>query len=254
MARKSRKAKMGCGCASKGQMGFGKNGKLSVKVGSMKLLVTQLGTVLRASDEKYMGKLHVTGKGVYFLYHNKRVYLPERVAKALGKGSKSRKNKSSAHRKVKRKSRKSRKSRKRKSRKRRKSRKSRKRKSRKSRKRRKSRKSRKRRKSRKSRKSRKRKSRKRRKSRKSRKRRKSRKSRKRRKSRKSRKSRKRKSRKSKKVKQARGCNIQSGKKYVTRNSPPYPANECCGQRKAGNDGRMYVSKTDKNGVCHWKLE
>ncbi len=236
MARKSRKAKMGCGCASKGQMGFGKNGKLSVKVGSMKLLVTQLGTVLRASDEKYMGKLHVTGKGVYFLYHNKRVYLPERVAKALGKGSKSRKNKSSAHRKVKRKSRKSRKSRKRKSRKRRKSRKSRKRKSRKSRKRRKSRKSRKRRKSRKSRKSRKRKS------------------RKRRKSRKSRKSRKRKSRKSKKVKQARGCNIQSGKKYVTRNSPPYPANECCGQRKAGNDGRMYVSKTDKNGVCHWKLE
>jgi len=42
-------------------------------------------------------------------------------------------------------------------------------------------------------------------------------------------------------------------KYATRSSPPYPANEHCGQTKKGNDGKMYKSVPDKNGVCRWKL-
>jgi len=41
------------------------------------------------------------------------------------------------------------------------------------------------------------------------------------------------------------------KKYTTRKSPPYPANEYCGKRKRGNDGKMYLSKPNKNGVCRW---
>ena len=41
------------------------------------------------------------------------------------------------------------------------------------------------------------------------------------------------------------------KKYLKRDSPPYPANEYCGQTKKGNDGKMYVSKPDKNNVCRW---
>ena len=46
------------------------------------------------------------------------------------------------------------------------------------------------------------------------------------------------------------CIKQSLKKYKTRNSPPYPANKCCGKIKKGNDKKMYVSK--KNGSsCKW---
>jgi hypothetical protein len=41
------------------------------------------------------------------------------------------------------------------------------------------------------------------------------------------------------------------KKYATRKSPAYPANEYCGKRKKGNDGNMYESKADKNGICKW---
>ena len=41
------------------------------------------------------------------------------------------------------------------------------------------------------------------------------------------------------------------KKYATRDSPPYPANECCGMTKIGNDGRKYVSKPKVNGICAW---
>ena len=43
------------------------------------------------------------------------------------------------------------------------------------------------------------------------------------------------------------------KKYLTRNSPPYPANEHCGEIKTGNDKKMYKSVADKNKVCKWKL-
>jgi hypothetical protein len=42
------------------------------------------------------------------------------------------------------------------------------------------------------------------------------------------------------------------KKYATRDSPPYPANEHCGETKKGNDGKLYTSVADKNKVCRWK--
>ena len=41
------------------------------------------------------------------------------------------------------------------------------------------------------------------------------------------------------------------KKYLTRDSPPYPANDYCHKKMKGNDGLMYVSSPDKNGVCKW---
>lgn len=53
-------------------------------------------------------------------------------------------------------------------------------------------------------------------------------------------------------KKSRGCTQQKAKKYMDRPSPPFPANECCGQTKVGNDGAMYVSRADKNGRCAWK--
>jgi hypothetical protein len=48
-------------------------------------------------------------------------------------------------------------------------------------------------------------------------------------------------------------NKKKGKmeKYKNRPSPPYPANEWCGERKKGNDGNMYISKSNKNNVCRW---
>lgn len=42
------------------------------------------------------------------------------------------------------------------------------------------------------------------------------------------------------------------KKYRTRKSPPYPANDYCNKKKKGNDGFMYISKSNKNKVCSWK--
>jgi len=48
------------------------------------------------------------------------------------------------------------------------------------------------------------------------------------------------------------CPYSFNKKYQTRPSPPYPANECCGFTKRGNDGNMYKSVSDKNGVCTWR--
>ena len=42
------------------------------------------------------------------------------------------------------------------------------------------------------------------------------------------------------------------KKYATRKSPPYPANDFCGKTKKGNDGNQYISTPNKNGVCSWK--
>ena len=41
------------------------------------------------------------------------------------------------------------------------------------------------------------------------------------------------------------------KKYFTRPSPAYPANQHCGETKRGNDGKKYISKPNKNGVCRW---
>ena len=49
------------------------------------------------------------------------------------------------------------------------------------------------------------------------------------------------------------CIRQTTKKYVTRKSPPFPANECKNSVKIGNDGQMYRSTPDKNRVYRWKL-
>ena len=43
------------------------------------------------------------------------------------------------------------------------------------------------------------------------------------------------------------------KKYATRSSPPYPANEHCGETMEGNDGKSYKSVPNKNNVCRWVL-
>ena len=40
-------------------------------------------------------------------------------------------------------------------------------------------------------------------------------------------------------------------KKLNRPSPPYPANDYCGKKKKGNDGNMYTSKKNKNGICRW---
>ena len=49
-----------------------------------------------------------------------------------------------------------------------------------------------------------------------------------------------------------GCKRMSTKKYATRPSPPYPANECGGMKKRGNNGRMWISTQDVTGVFRWK--
>jgi len=41
------------------------------------------------------------------------------------------------------------------------------------------------------------------------------------------------------------------KKYTTRDSPPYSAMDCKGQKLIGNDGQQYISKSDKNGIYKW---
>ena len=56
-----------------------------------------------------------------------------------------------------------------------------------------------------------------------------------------------------------GCYKQTTKKYTSpkRKSPSYPANECCGKTKVGNDGNKWKSvkrskiKRDGN-ICQWK--
>jgi hypothetical protein len=48
------------------------------------------------------------------------------------------------------------------------------------------------------------------------------------------------------------CVRQTLKKYTSRPSPPYPAQECPYKKKMGNDGRMYQSKpNDINGIFRW---
>ena len=53
---------------------------------------------------------------------------------------------------------------------------------------------------------------------------------------------------------AKSCAKQTQKKYLERPSPPFPANECCGQVMQGNDGRMYISVADVRGICRWKID
>lgn len=48
------------------------------------------------------------------------------------------------------------------------------------------------------------------------------------------------------------CVKKTTKRYTERKSPPYPANECKGKVKKGNDGKMYVSVPNVNGIYRWK--
>lgn len=51
------------------------------------------------------------------------------------------------------------------------------------------------------------------------------------------------------------CMVQTATKYTSdkRPSPPFPANECCGQYKWGNNGQLYKSVADKKNICKWKV-
>jgi hypothetical protein len=48
------------------------------------------------------------------------------------------------------------------------------------------------------------------------------------------------------------CKPSTHKKYLTRNSPPYPAQSCPGVILEGKDGK-YISKADKNGNYKWVI-
>jgi hypothetical protein len=56
--------------------------------------------------------------------------------------------------------------------------------------------------------------------------------------------------KSRSKSKSRSCIKKNKSKYLNRPSPPYPANECCGEVKEGNDGNKYISKKT-GGVCRW---
>lgn len=49
------------------------------------------------------------------------------------------------------------------------------------------------------------------------------------------------------------CTRQTTSKYLNRPSPAYPANECCGTIKVGNDGQLYKSTSvGRQTACTWK--
>ena len=48
------------------------------------------------------------------------------------------------------------------------------------------------------------------------------------------------------------CKQQYTKKYISRPGPPWPANQCCGVDRRGNDSQMYRSTRNSNGICTWK--
>lgn len=54
------------------------------------------------------------------------------------------------------------------------------------------------------------------------------------------------------VMDSRGCVKKSTEKYRMRNSPPYPANQCHNHTKTGNDGQLYMSSPNRNGIYTWK--
>ena len=47
------------------------------------------------------------------------------------------------------------------------------------------------------------------------------------------------------------CIKLNTKKYKIRDSPPYSAMDCKGEKLLGNDGQQYISKVDKNSVYKW---
>jgi len=44
------------------------------------------------------------------------------------------------------------------------------------------------------------------------------------------------------------CIKSNDSKYTTRPSPPYPAQSCKNLIKTGNNGKKYISVSDKNGI------
>lgn len=48
------------------------------------------------------------------------------------------------------------------------------------------------------------------------------------------------------------CVMQTTQKYLSRPSPPYPANKCCGKMMTGNDGARYIAAQKVSGMCAWK--
>ncbi len=47
------------------------------------------------------------------------------------------------------------------------------------------------------------------------------------------------------------CKKQTAKKYTTRGSPPFSAQDCKGETKKGNDGKDYKSVPDMRGIYRW---
>ncbi len=49
------------------------------------------------------------------------------------------------------------------------------------------------------------------------------------------------------------CSKQTTKKYRSRPSPPFPANVigCRNKTKKGNNGKMFVSRSDSRGIFRW---
>ena len=56
---------------------------------------------------------------------------------------------------------------------------------------------------------------------------------------------------SRKLTRSRVSLAETTSKYTSRPSPPYKANEHCGETMKGNDGEMYLSKKVSGGVCRW---
>ena len=48
------------------------------------------------------------------------------------------------------------------------------------------------------------------------------------------------------------CEKSNLKKYRSRPGPPYPAQNCKNKSKKGNDGEVYRSSPNKNGIFTWK--
>ena len=60
--------------------------------------------------------------------------------------------------------------------------------------------------------------------------------------------------KAKALSSSSSCAKQTTKKYTERPSPPFPAAECPGSVKKGNNGKMYESIANVKGVYAWKLK
>ena len=50
------------------------------------------------------------------------------------------------------------------------------------------------------------------------------------------------------------CFRQTAKKYTSpkRKSPPFPANQCCGETMIGNDGNRWTAVMNAKNICQWK--